>query len=82
MRARLSLALREYATIAEQVARQKLASPDVDKAYTVRRGDTLASIAAAAYADPEAWRVIARANGLVDPRALAPGTVLSLPRLV
>jgi nucleoid-associated protein YgaU len=50
-------------------------------AYVVRRGDTLSGIAAAVYRNPASWREIARANGITDPRALAPGRTLTLPRL-
>jgi hypothetical protein len=47
---------------------------------TVRRGDTLASIAWEVYRDPAAWRVIAVANGIVDPFRVPPGTKLTLPK--
>jgi nucleoid-associated protein YgaU len=47
----------------------------------VRRNDTLHSIAAEEYRDPALWRHIAKANGIVNPRDLKPGTVLTIPRL-
>ena len=81
LRAQLALSLKEYRTIEEQVAKSKKASPDVDKAYTVRRGDTLSSIAHAAYGSPAEWRAIAAANDIDDPRQVAPGRVLRVPRL-
>ena len=81
LRATLSLALKEYRPVGQQLG-QPRQSPDVDKAYTVRRGDTLSDVAAATYDDPAAWRHIARANGITDPRTLAPGQVLRVPRLV
>jgi nucleoid-associated protein YgaU len=56
-------------------------SADVAKTRTVRRHDTLQSIAAEEYRDPALWRGIARANGIVNPRSLAPGTVLTIPKL-
>jgi nucleoid-associated protein YgaU len=56
-------------------------SPDLEKTWVVNRGETLSSIAAAVYRDPSAWRAIARANEIKDPRRLAPGLVLTLPRL-
>lgn len=46
----------------------------------VRRGDSLASIAADVYGDPGEWRVIAVANGIEDPFALPAGSKLTLPR--
>jgi nucleoid-associated protein YgaU len=46
----------------------------------VRRGDSLASIAADVYGDPAAWRVIALANGIEDPFVLPAGSTLTLPQ--
>ena len=57
-------------------------SADVVKTRVVRRGDTLHSLAAEEYRDPALWRHIALANGVVDPLAVAPGTVLTIPKLV
>jgi LysM repeat protein len=82
VRAKLALGMKEYTTIAEQVALAKKQSPDVEKAYVVQRGDTLTRIAEQAYGDPAPWRQIARANGIADPRALEPGRTLTIPRLV
>jgi len=61
--------------------KQNLMSSDVVKMWTVRRGQTLASIAAAEYRDPGCWRHIADANGIDDPLALQPGVTLMLPAL-
>jgi contractile injection system tube protein/LysM domain-containing protein len=81
IRARLSLALKEYRPVEIQVKDSPTASPDFEKSYVVRRGDTLSGIAAAVYRDARIWRAIARENGILDPRALNPGRVLTLPRL-
>jgi nucleoid-associated protein YgaU len=59
----------------------ELQSSDVAKTRQVRRNDTLHSLAAEEYRDPALWRHIARANGIVNPRDLKPGTVLTIPRL-
>ncbi len=61
--------------------------PDMDRRETdpelttrqLRRGDTLASIAAEVYQDPREWRRIADANQLDDPRRLDAGRTLSIP---
>lgn len=81
LRAKLNVTLKEYRPVEIQVKESPTASPDFEKAWTVRRGDTLSSIAAAVYRDPSVWRAIARENGIVDPRALEPGRALLLPRL-
>jgi nucleoid-associated protein YgaU len=77
----LDLSLKEYRPAAVQVADSPRSSPTVEKSYVVRRGDTLSSIAAAVYRRPDAWRELARANGISDPRDLRPGQVLTVPRL-
>ncbi|MCP3143394.1 CIS tube protein [Pyxidicoccus xibeiensis] len=81
LRAKMSLSFKEYRPVEVQVRERRKASPDFDKTYVVRAGDTLAGLAAAAYKDPSRWREIARRNGIQDPRQLVPGTVLTLPRL-
>jgi hypothetical protein len=50
--------------------------------YRIKRGDSLASIAAAMYGDPSQWRIIAEANSLDDPRAIEIGRTLSIPELM
>jgi hypothetical protein len=81
LRAKLSVTLKEYRPVEIQVKERPRNSPDVEKNWVVRRGDTLSGIAAAVYRDPGLWREIARANGIADPRTLAPGRVLLVPRL-
>jgi nucleoid-associated protein YgaU len=81
LRAQLDLSLKEYRPAAVQVAENPRSSPTVEKTYVVRRGDTLSSISAAVYRRPDAWRELARANNISDPRELRPGRVLTVPRL-
>ncbi len=81
LRAKLGITLKEYRPVAEQLWQERRSSPDVEKAYVVRRGDTLPAIAARAYGDPARWRDIALANDVRDPRDLRPGQRLTLPRL-
>jgi hypothetical protein len=81
LRAKLSVTIREYRPVEVQVRERPTASPDFEKNYVVRRGDTLSGIAAAVYRDPSAWRAVARQNGIRDPRRLEPGRALLLPKL-
>lgn len=70
---------RQWRANSDDLKRQNLMSSDVAKVRTVRRGETLAAIAAAEYDDPRAWRAIAEANGIDDPLAVEPGMRLVLP---
>lgn len=81
LRAKLAVTLVEYRTVEDQLAETPRHSADVDKSHVVRRGDSLASIAALAYNDPTQWRAIAANNGIEDPRRLSPGQTLQIPRL-
>jgi LysM repeat protein len=81
LRAQLDITLKEFRPAAQQVMDPPRSSPSVEKSYVVRRGDTLSSISAAVYRRPDAWRELARANGITDPRDLRPGRVLTVPRL-
>jgi nucleoid-associated protein YgaU len=81
LRAEVSITLKEYRPVAVQVWQERKSSSSVEKTYLVRRGDTIAGIAAAVYQDPARWRELALANGITDPRQLRPGRRLLLPRL-
>ena len=62
----------------------ELESADIYKTYVLRRGDTLSGIAQAMYNDATQWRLIAEANGIMNPRDLGSlvGTALTIPKLV
>jgi hypothetical protein len=50
------------------------------RVHQVQPGETLDRISAKYYGDPTMWRQLAAANGLEDPLAVRPGTVLAIPR--
>lgn len=79
LRATLTVTFSEYKSLEEQLKEMNKGSADHTKQYVVREGDTLSRIAADAYDDPRAWRAIAEANALDDPRRLRPGAVLEIP---
>jgi nucleoid-associated protein YgaU len=81
VRASLQCTFKQWRSDKEDVAKTDTKSADVEKRYTVRWGDTLSSIAAREYHDPREWRPIAEANEIENPLALAPGTVLRIPKL-
>jgi nucleoid-associated protein YgaU len=80
LRAKLTVELREYKSLAEQIRELNLKSADHTKAHVVVEGETISSVAYKAYGDPAAWRSIAEANAIEDPLGLAPGTILRIPR--
>lgn len=56
-----------------------LRSADAAQTYTVRKGDTLWSIAEQAYGDGQRWRDIVDANPNLRPEELRVGQQLTLP---
>lgn len=81
LRATLTVTLREYKTLDDQLHQLNLSSPDRTHAHVVLQGDALASIAQRYYQQPNEWRAIADANFIYDPRRLTPGRVLKIPPL-
>jgi nucleoid-associated protein YgaU len=79
LRATLSVALREYKTLEEQLAQLNLMSPDRTQSYLTQSGDTLSGLAARFYQNPDHWRFIADENGIEDPRRIPVGTFLTIP---
>jgi len=68
-------------TVSSAVGGRELRSADVTKTHTVKLGDTLQLIAHQYYEDASLWREVALANSIDDPRRLAPGSVLTIPKL-
>lgn len=56
-------------------------TPQPHQVHRVQAGETLDRIAAQYYGDAGRWRLLASANSLVDPLALKPGSLLSVPRI-
>jgi nucleoid-associated protein YgaU len=81
LRATLSVTLREYKTLDEQLAQLNLSSPERTHAHLTREGETLARIAALYYTRPGDWRAIANENQIDDPRRLDPGVLLTVPSI-
>ncbi len=78
VRATMSCSFREWT---EPEKGKKIANPIDDPVRTVRRGETLSSIAFEEYGDSALWRIIAKENRLVNPRDIKPGKVLTIPPL-
>jgi len=81
LRATLTLTLREYKTLDDQLAQLNLSSPDRSHSYVTQKGDSLAGVSSQFYNDPTQWRSISDANGIADPRRLTTGLSLSVPAI-
>ncbi len=81
VRAKCSVAFKEYELPAEEEKREPRRRSYPVTTYTVREGDTLSSIAASVWNDPSKWRVIADANDLDNPRMVRPGQSLIIPAI-
>jgi hypothetical protein len=81
LRANVTVSLREYKTISEQLEELNYRSSDHTRVHIVRMGETLPQITFDAYDDPGPWRLVASYNKLLNPRDLRPGMLLHLPPL-
>lgn len=77
LRAELEVTFREYKTLEEQLQKPK----SYTRVRVAQRGDTLSSIAAEEYQDPNEWRTLAEKNTINNPRKLTPGTIIEIPPL-
>jgi len=80
VRATLTVTLKEYREVDIQVKEIDQHSADLTKRHLLTAGESLWSLAAAEYGDPEDWRLLAEANDIDNPRLLHPGMELSVPR--
>jgi LysM repeat protein len=56
-------------------------TPRPHRVHRVQPGETLDRISARYYGSATKWRALAAANGIEDPLAVRPGTMLSVPKL-
>jgi hypothetical protein len=81
LRATLTVQLKEYKTLADQIAQINPQSADHSHTHLVQAGETLAQIAAGVFNDPTQWRAIATANNILDPLDLQPAKMLTISPL-
>lgn len=82
LRAKADLALKQYKDEAERPLQNPTShTPTLHTVHRLVHGETLDRVAAVHYADPTRWRLIAEANSIVDPLALAPGTLIVIPQI-
>jgi nucleoid-associated protein YgaU len=81
LRATLTVTLREYKTLGDQLGQLNLSSPDRTHVHVLQEGETLAAVAQRHYDTPAQWRAIADANRIQDARRTQPGMILRVPPL-
>jgi hypothetical protein len=82
LRAQMRLELRQYdESLAFGPQNPTSGTPQPHRVHRVQPGETLDRISARYYGDSTRWRMLARTNGIEDPLAIRPGSLLSVPRL-
>lgn len=81
VRARVQVTFNEFSNSSLEAKEIKRETADFTKVHVVGQSDTLSSIAAKVYANATLWRPLAIRNGIDDPRTIAPGQRLVVPRL-
>jgi hypothetical protein len=81
LRATLTVSLREYKTLNDQLEQIPLSSPDRTHVHVLQQGESLAAVAHRYYDRPGDWRAVADENAISDPRRIHAGVILRVPRL-
>lgn len=81
VRAKLQVTFNEFTNADTEAKEIKRQTADYSKTYLVHQGETLSQIAAKLYRDAALWRPIALRNQIENPRDLATGMRLLIPRL-
>jgi hypothetical protein len=81
VRSRVTVSFTEFIDPEREAKEVKRQTADYTKTHDVVQGETLSGIAFKHYKDPGMWRPIAVANGIDNPRSLAPGLALTIPSL-
>ncbi|OXM63550.1 LysM peptidoglycan-binding domain-containing protein [Amycolatopsis vastitatis] len=82
LRAKADVSLKQWKDEAELPLQNPTSStPSLHTVHQLLPGETLDRVAAAHYGDPTRWRVIAEANGILDPLRLPEGVSLAVPEL-
>ena len=79
LRAVVTLRLREYRTLEDQLTELRLMSPDHTRVHVLQDKDRLSALAGRYYRDSGQWRDIAENNEIEDPRRLEAGAFIQIP---
>lgn len=81
VRAKVNLTFKSVISPGDSKRKSPFESPDRTKYRIVKEGIQLWDLAAAEYGDPGMWKVIAEANGLMNPLDIKPGQIIKLPAI-
>lgn len=81
LRADVSVSFTEFLGWGKDAERDQRQTDPEFTTRAIKRGDSLHNIAAEIYDDPSAWRKIAEANDIDNPRRLEVGKALRIPEL-
>jgi nucleoid-associated protein YgaU len=81
VRARLNCTFLECLDPTQEALAANLHTSDYSRVHVASGDQTLSTIAALLYDDPQLWRPIAVANGIADPRSIRAGDALRVPSL-
>lgn len=81
VRAKVNLTFKSLISPSDKRRKSPFESPDRTKYRTVKDGIQLWDLAYAEYGDPDMWKVIARANGILNPLDIQAGQVVKLPAI-
>jgi hypothetical protein len=82
LRANIELSMTQYKDAASFASQNPTSgTPRPHRVHRVQPGETLDRISARYYGDSTKWRQLAAANGIEDPLALRPGSLLSVPQM-
>ena len=81
VRAKVNLSFKSIFPPSEKRRASPFESPDRTRYRVIREGMQLWDIAYMEYGDPDLWKMIAKANGILNPLDIRPGTTIKLPAL-
>lgn len=81
IRAKLDITIQEDTSDLSAAKKSPFESPDRTKSRVITEGMSLWAIAEEEYGDCEKWRILAKANHMMNPLDLVPGQILKIPAL-
>ncbi|HZC72266.1 MAG TPA: LysM peptidoglycan-binding domain-containing protein [Jatrophihabitans sp.] len=81
LRATMNLDLKQYKADERTAQNPTSGTPFPHRVHRMLPGETLDRIAARYYGDSNRWRALANANGVEDPLAIRPGSLLVVPEI-